>query len=154
VALANLADQQEMLGIQEVVHHIAVLQADPQLVRGRAIDVLGAQVLDLVAFFLPPEQRPVQVGVLAQPFDLVGGGAPGLTSALERVQAPALLGAAGVDRGKSLERDFIADRRNACARIALLDLTPGRFDRAVATAERRLAGQAQRLDRQELVVAA
>ena len=133
-------------GIEVDVPDVAVLARDAQLVGGRAVDVAGAEHLDLVTLRAPVDERAIELGLLRERARVVLRRLLGVAPALERRHAPALAAVVRADRGQPLQRDLAADPVGA-----LLDLAPRGVDREVGAAEHDPAGELQRLDRRELV---
>src|SRR5215217_2552293 len=72
-ALAQHADLQEMVRIEIDETHISILPDYFYLVRERSVDVLGPEILDGAPLCFPIDKRPVDLGVLAKRFNIVGG---------------------------------------------------------------------------------
>ena len=146
-ALADAPDLEEVVGIEIDVLNVAVLERDAQLVRRRSVDVLLAEIADLVALLAPPDQRSLEIRILRQSPGLVGGGAEGVLAALEGIDAPALLAVVRVDRRQALQRDLRADLVRTLAHLGEL-----RGDgEVIATAEEHLAADLQALQGGELL---
>src|SRR6185436_591267 len=127
--LAGDADLEVRVGIEIDVLHVAVLELDAQLVGGRAVHVVDAQVFDFAALFAPVDQLAFEVGLLRQLARVVGRGPLRLAAAAERRELPAFLAVPRLDRGQSLARDLRAELART-----LLHLRPGGFDLSAAAA--------------------
>jgi hypothetical protein len=118
-------------------------------VRGRSVDVLGAEIGDLVSLLAPADERAVDVGVLRQSARLVRRRPEWVLASLERVDAPALLAVVRVDGGQALDGHLGTDLVRALA-----DLRELRGDGEVVAAEERLAAHLDVLHRGEPLRAA
>ena len=106
-------DLEDDVGIEEDVLEVAVLARDAQLERGRAVDVLGAEVLDAVALRAPVDERAVEVGGLRELARVVDRGALGIAAAAERRHRPRIRAVARADLGQALDRELGADPARA-----------------------------------------
>ena len=114
-----------------------------------AVDVLGAEVLELVALLLPIDERPFKLGVLGQERHFVLGGALRFAAPFERLKVPGVGAVERVDGGEPLQRELGAD-----AAAALIERADLRVEAEALAAEVDGAGQPQRADGAQLVGAA
>ena len=77
------ADLEKRVRIEEDVLHVAVLQGDADLVRGRAVDVFDAQVLHPASFLTPGDEVAFDVGILGERARVILRGALRLAAAAE-----------------------------------------------------------------------
>ncbi|MFT3917409.1 MAG: hypothetical protein QM704_25985 [Anaeromyxobacteraceae bacterium] len=141
------ADLEELVGVEEDVGEVAVLLGHAELLGGRPVDVLDAEVRHGGAAPLRAEEEPVEVRLAGVLLRLVGRDALRLAPAAERVEPPAVLAVPAVGVREPLERDVLAVEPRP-----LHDLRPGHGRRAVAL--ELLAGEAQRLELREPLAAA
>jgi hypothetical protein len=142
VTFCDDADLEKAVRIEEEVVHVAVLERDAQLVGGRAVDVLDAEVLDPAAFLAPGDQATFEVGVLGQRARIVLRGPLRLAAAAKWSELPALLAVPGLDRRQTLPGHFGADFARA-----LLHLRPNRLEFRAAAAGARENGAPGEADR-------
>ena len=139
------ADLEKIVRIEEYELGVAVLQIDAQLVRGGAVDVLRAQVLDPVSPLAPVNERAVDVGIACTLTGIVGRVLLRVAPSLERLQGPGIPAVPRLDRRQALERHFRPDHPGA-----LLDLAEFR----VVEPEAQLSRQSHRPDRSDFRFAA
>ncbi len=151
---ALAADHQVRVRIEELVLHVAVLERDAQLVRHRAVDFLGAEVLDAVTLAGPVDERAVHVGVVGDGLGLVGRDAEGVAPALPGFGAPGIVPIEGIDAGEALDGELGAHLARYRLRHALADGGVGSLDGEVAVPEARDAAHAKRVYGAHLVDAA
>ena len=149
LGLLHRADDEEGVGVEIDPVDVAALPRHAQLVRLGAVDVLGAEVVDLVALLLPVEERPLELGVLAHERDLVVGGALRFAAPFERLEVPRLGAVERVDGGQPLQRELGAD-----AAVALIERADLRVEAEALAADVHGAGQPQGADGAQLVGAA
>ena len=89
--LADDADFEEGVGIEVDVLHVAVLERDAQLVGGRAVHVLDAEVFDLAALLPPVDELAFEVRLLRQVARVVHRGASGSRRPRKGSKGPAFL---------------------------------------------------------------
>ncbi|MBK8069875.1 MAG: hypothetical protein IPK27_20345 [Rhodanobacteraceae bacterium] len=142
LALVHHQDLEEVVRIQITVLHVAVLQADLQLVRLGAVDILGAEVLHLVPLGLPVDQRAVEICLHLQALGILGAHAFRIAAALEGIDRPGLLAIVGGDLGQALDARF-----HAQLGIALIEADDTEVDAEVAAGEVHAPGGLDRLDR-------
>ena len=147
--LVDHKDIEEVIRVEVAVLEIAVLQRDFQFVREGSVDVLGAQILDLVALLPPVDQRPVDVGVDLEVLLVLGADALGITPPLEGVDDPGIPGDIARHLRQPLHAEFAAQPRIAAQQrdvtelhgeIALREIQPpGGFERAHGAQRREAA---------------
>src|SRR5580693_6293745 len=139
-AAVDGADLEEVIGVEVDVADVAVRPRDADLVRIGAVDVLGAEILELVALGLVVDEGAGEVGgILGELLGVVGGHLLGVLAALEGVDLPALRTVVGLHQREALERPLEADRARTLHQSDVAEL------QGVAV-DQHLAGEAQRLD--------
>ncbi len=108
-ALHLVLDRHARLGVEVVRAHVAVArERDLQLVDVRALDLVGADQLDLVALLLVVEERIVELRVLDDPLGLILAERLGVLLARPRLDLPAARSVVRVDAGHAAERELLA----------------------------------------------
>src|SRR5579871_3803290 len=137
-AAVDGADLEEVIGIEVDVADVAVRPRHADLVRIGPVDVLGAEILELVALGLVVDEVAGEIGgILGELLGVVRGHLLGVLAALEGVDLPALRAVPGLHQREALERPLEADRARSLHQGDVAEL------QGVAV-DQHLAGQAQR----------
>src|SRR3984893_2201529 len=144
-APVDRADLEEVIRIEIDVGNVAVRPRHAQLVRLGAVDVLGTKIVECVAPGFVVHQGAGEVRrILAHPLGVVGGQFFRILAALERIDLPRLCTVIRLHQGQALQRGLVAHRLWALQQGDVPEL-----DRAAV--DQYLAGEAQRVDRVQLV---
>src|SRR5579862_1599011 len=105
------AHVEELIRIEVYEGDIAIRPRDAQLQSRRAVEILGAEIVELVALGLIVDQRTGEVsGILAHTLGIVRREPFRILAALERVDLPGLLAVVSLHLGEALDRYLVADR--------------------------------------------
>ncbi len=146
LALVHDADLEHRVGVEVAVLDVAVLHEDANLVSGRAVDLLGAEVIDAVAFRAPVDERALDVRIVRERFGFVCRALERVAPSLPGLGAPHLFAVVRVDAGEPLEGRLDAD-----AARPLLHEPEARLDVEVVLAEALGSRETNRLERADLV---
>ena len=104
--LGQDANLEEVIGIEIDVAHVAVLADDLELVRQRAVDIFGAEILHRAPFRFPIDERSIDLGVFDERLRLVRGHFFGILAALKRRYLPAFSAVVGLHQRHALKSQF------------------------------------------------